>query len=339
MNRNYFISLLKLVLAYSVALGHLHLELVFFEAGYCVDYFFIISGFFLAGSFYSNKYASAGIYTMHRVKTIYSRYLFSFFVLFLYSYFSDPRVNFISKFIDSLPEILLLQNVGWFNGGINYPLWFLCDLIIVSHILFAMLVENDRLTLNVICPIISLLVGTYLMNVYQDHTITRWGVEFGFLYIPLCRCACFLSVGMIVYGISSRYCAQIFKTNDRDKKEKCLLYCVTCIVLLLFLYKKNTGTSYLLFIILFILSFSFYPDNRSIKKTFDSLSRIIDKISFQIFLNHAFIIYVTRMLAERNSWSNSYKITFLFLILLSLFSALSEWLIAKVINRWALISR
>ena len=33
-----------------------------------------------------------------------------------------------------IPEIFLVQNVGFFGGGINYPLWQMCALIVSSFL-------------------------------------------------------------------------------------------------------------------------------------------------------------------------------------------------------------
>lgn len=135
----------------------------------------------------------------------------SILYIFIYSnffgiYLSDGLGLFqlIDKFFKSLPEIFMLQNIGVFSGGINYPLWQLCTLLVVSHIMFSLLKWEKNVTLNVLCPLIAIGVYTYFANVYDVAAPKDWGVECQFVYIPLVRAAGNIAIGM--FGNDCFFC-------------------------------------------------------------------------------------------------------------------------------------
>ena len=163
MTRNYTIDCIKLLLSAMIACHHF--KGIFISSTTVVHIFFILSGFFLAQSFYRGKYGNDTFrYTCARLKRIYPYYLFAFFAYFLFTekriLITEP-ITFCKDFCNSFSEIFLLQNVGIFGGGANYPLWQLCTLLVVSHVLFSLMVHDEQLTANVFCPL--LFIGIYIL--------------------------------------------------------------------------------------------------------------------------------------------------------------------------------
>ena len=321
--RNFSIELLKLYFAISVALGHAHLgsTLPIISGGYAVLLFFVLSGYFLVNSFNSNKYPSAWHYSYARLKRIYPYYLFSFIVLFLYKNLQHTN-NFCTTFKDfltSLPEIFLLQNIGVFSGGINYPLWQLCTLIVVSHVLFALLICNKEATLNVICPLLSLSVFTYLSNAYGTGTPDSWGVECEFIYVPLVRAAGSISLGMFLnYPIK-----KMLKFLDSSTFSHLpLLMSVASIPLFVtFWLNRNNYTIVIPFSL--ILVCMFYSKGFFSKFFQKAIFSKLDKLSLAIYLNHAFIIHLFQYHANIYSGLSSLATDLLYLAILIMYSIIA----------------
>lgn len=176
MERNYSIDCLKILLAISIACGHFKGSVL--SSDLIVELFFILSGFFLVHSFYSGKYHGDALsYTGSRLKRIYPYYLLAFLILFISFKSADllHPIRFLSDFANAVPEVLLVQSIGVFSGGINYPLWQLSTLIVASHILFALMTKDDQITLNVICPLTAICSFTYFSNAFGTHTVEYWG--------------------------------------------------------------------------------------------------------------------------------------------------------------------
>ena len=160
MRRIYSIDFFKLLFAYFIALSHFGVA-TSPSAVSVVQIFYIISGFFLAKKFYSKSFSDGGKtynqwdYTKQHVASLYPHYIFSlimillfFAVRMLFVLFANPSFanlsNIIKLFYDVIPEALLLQNTGFFGGGINFPLWQLCALIISGYFIYALLCINEK---------------------------------------------------------------------------------------------------------------------------------------------------------------------------------------------------
>lgn len=284
---NVIVPFIKLILAYSVAMNHFMGHPILVSGGMSVNLFFIISGFFLANSFSTEKYKSVGLYSLHRVKSFYKQYIVAFLLLFVLTVFGLGHYRFVEvmkTIIDSLPEVFLLQNVGWFDGGINYPLWFLCNLIVVSHILFALLKYNAQLTVNVICPVIVLLFGAYYANAFGDHEVLTWGIIGKFIYIPLFRTACFLSIGIMLFYAKKRMDCEL----NINSLIAILLFVIN---LSFFILAGDTTKAYIPFIILLLSTFYItYSDN--LYNFLCKVRKNADDLSLVIFFNQVLIIRI-----------------------------------------------
>ena len=177
MKRNYSVDFVKFLFAVMIAIGHFTGVDGIISGGKIVNLFFVMSGYFLVNSFNSGKYENSWQFTFQRIKRIYPYYIFAFIIIFLGIYLSEGLGIFqlIDKLFKSLPEIFMLQNIGVFPGGINYPLWQLCTLIVVSHIMFSLLKWEKNLTLNVLCPLMAIGVYTYFANAYDMAAPKDWG--------------------------------------------------------------------------------------------------------------------------------------------------------------------
>ena len=286
--RNYAIDVIKLIFAMFIAIGHAYIELI--SSDVIVHCFFILSGYFLVKSFDSGKYSGNSYkYTKARFFRIFPLYISALTCYFLILVIQN-NINcnyFFMKLKNIVPEIFLLQNTGFFiTGGINYPLWQISVLFIVSFILFGLLSFNRSLTLTVICPLITLTGFSYWQNLYNSHEIHRWGVEFGFIYVPLIRGIAAMSLGMISYDIISDIVAYIKKNNIKPR------YIYLGAFISIFYYFINNDNSLAFFGFFGILIVCLSP-NGLINTVFNrQFFSCCEKLSLSVYFNHAIILQI-----------------------------------------------
>lgn len=282
--RNYAIDVIKVLFAIIIALGHY--GLAFGDSGLIVNLFFVISGFFLVKSSMSSKYKDTWDYTISRLKRIYPYYFWAFFIMALSSCIQNQEsfIESIKTFGHAIPEMLLLQNVGIFDGGINYPLWFLCECIIGSHILFALVKWNCNITLNAICPMIFICGTAYFVNNDVDVWLGTFG---GCLALPLLRAFVCLALGMAIYTPITKILEKIQKYTTRKANILMGIYGIVCLAIC-YIDRKDKYISLLSFCLLML--FLLYP-GEWLKSIFNhKIFRHCEKLSLGIFLNHAVII-------------------------------------------------
>ena len=328
MKRSYSIDFIKFIFAIAIAIGHAHYSESIISSGLIVNLFFVLSGYFLVNSFESEKYDNSWQYSFQRIKRIYPYYIFAFIVLFMYTNLCKKLdvVSLSKLFFKSLPEIFLVQNVGIFPGGINYPLWQLCTLIVVSHIMFSMLKWDKQFTINVICPIVAIGVYTYLSNVYDSGVPNDWGVEYKFLYVPLIRAAGSLAIGMFANYPIKR--CLVWLENNKNKLLPITVSLLGMCAGVVFWLNRNSYSSIIPFLVVIISML--YTKSVYSRMFRARIFRKLDKLSLAIYLNHAFVINVYDKMSDVWLKSGYEKTNIMYLILLIIYSMIMLWLVDAV---------
>lgn len=282
--RNYSIDLLKFYLALVVAVIHTPFAHSFptFEGGYVVAMFFILSGYFLVQSYGSGKYATPWQYTMNRVKKLYPYYFGAFVIMFVYMNHSAGLRNMVLEFCRSLPELLMLQSIGIFSGGINYPLWQLSTLVVVGHILFGLIQWDRKLTVNVICPAAALLCYTYYIRV------SGGAEESPFVVTTVVRAAAGLCLGMFLYDPINLVVKKL-----EESPWKGMPVFASCVSLFLILVMWTSRMSYgVLLPFVGLVIGMLYPRGIWAKLFQNQRWRWLDRLSLGIYVNHALIVRI-----------------------------------------------
>jgi len=330
MKRNYSIDLLKFYFAITIAIGHAPFGASFpvISSGKVVMLFFVLSGYFLVGSFLSGKYSSAGQYSVRRISRIYPYYLFSFIAQFVYlqALSGNGLRNAVLSFFRSLPELLFLSGTGLFDVPLNYPVWHICCLIVASHIFFGLLIWNRQLTLDVICPVLALLSFTYLTM----DDVDMMGRLGNFLYVPMMRAAGGIALGMFLYPPIQK----ILKTLESSTlPELPLLVSVSAILLALVLW-TNRMTFALIFPFIGILICFLYPKSIYARlschpRLMPLLSRL-DKLSLVIYMNHALIVRIFEQFPKVYTDISFIPPDFLLMVAVFLYCIASIWLVDRI---------
>lgn len=297
MKRKYSLDFFKLLFAYLVALSHFGTA-VSPNGDVLVHFFYVISGFFLARKFYTKSYSDQAKaynqwnYTLDHVKTLYPHYLFSLVVLagyFLVVEFrillSQPSLHqvntIIQKLADLIPEFLLLQNAGPFNGGINYPLWQLCALLIGGYFVYALLCFNEKLSRELIFPAGILMIQALLVT-----GVDIWS-PFAFFHLPLLRAFSPLCIGVLTY---------YFTTTDyytKIKEQTVAFNLISVFSVFLIFVLDDYHNLYLITFVIVLLAI--FDENSWINRVLNRrLFRSFGNFSYAIYLNHALIAYVLK---------------------------------------------
>lgn len=221
-----------------------------FKSGYLVvEFFFILSGYLLMDSFL-RKPKTATQYTIDKLKRVYLEYFIALCFAFLYFGVLPDLIVRHSISIESIfkfiSEALLIQNVGIFNGGFNYPMWYFCVLIVGGYFLYYLISCNKNLAIHFLIPIISLATLTYLCNL--QNTFENFETQ-GVFYIPLFR-------GIAEMGIGIILCA--FANSRYNKMHRSIwIDCLVIIAILLTFYIFVNGGRFDKFAII-IFSFLVY---------------------------------------------------------------------------------
>lgn len=347
MKRIYSFDFLKLILAIEIALYH-YGETSIPGAFTAVEFFFILSGFFMAKKFFSSDENGAAPkpyeYTKSHIKSLYSYYIFALIVIYIYLFLNQflhslnnigsvtqIAGDYISRLYNSIPEVFLLQDSGIFTRDVvNYPTWQLCVLIIVSHFIYTLLYYNKKLTINILCPLLAILVYGYLSS-SELYATSAWATD-GCFYIPLLRCLGALCIGVILYKLAEKIIPAII-----SKKVTFLFNAVTLLSCVLLPIMETQNNIHLILSCLIILGCYYEKSwinvllNRNIFKSFG-------KLSYSVYLNHALLIYVFTdaeyfLNLYLNIKINEAVIKSIFVIVLLAYSVLTTWLVGKITQR------
>lgn len=290
MKRNYCLDVLKFYFAITIAVSHAPFGASFpaIASDKIVMLFFVLSGFFLVSSFDSGKYAGAGQYTWRRLSRIYPYYAFAFVASFLYMnlYPGCSIRAVVLDFFRSLPELFLLNGTGIFGGPLNYPVWHICCLMMVSPIFFGLLVWNRQLTLDVLCPGAALVIFSYLTR--EDAEI--WGWQSAFVYLPMLRAVGGIALGMLLNSPVKK----AVKWLEESPLPAMPALISLAVIPLLLIFWTNRMTLALLIPYVGILICLLYSKNyfaRLLQKPLLSkLCAGLDRLSLLIYVNHSLIL-------------------------------------------------
>ena len=281
--RNYSIDFLKLYFALIIAVWHTPFPASFpvFDTSYVVCMFFILSGYFLVASFDSGKYRNPWDYTMNRVSRIYPYYFAAFLVMYLYTQRNSGLRTLVPEFFRSVPEMLMVQNTGIFSAGLNYPLWQLSALIVVSHILFALLGWNRQVMLNAVCPVVGICALNYYLRVHVRAELPGSP----FVETALLRAAAGLCLGMTLYEPVKRVLKHLEESSCR-----CIPVVVSAVSLFLLpVLWTNRMTYNVLLPFVGIMICMLYSRSIWANLFRSSKWRWMDRLSLGIYVNHAVV--------------------------------------------------
>lgn len=185
MKRNIPIEFFRFVFICFICLWHFNNVATFLKHGYiAVEFFFILSGFYLYKNYRKNPKTDTFDYVLGRAKKLFPPFLISFLLLvvldrkqyiYLPEYISPDSI--LEKYFIHFPELFLCQGLT-FRSGINFPLWFVSVLLFASGVLHSMLKNYGEKSINLFFPVMSLFGFHYIiaegLHISPEHSSFYW---------------------------------------------------------------------------------------------------------------------------------------------------------------------
>lgn len=293
MKRIYSIDFFKLLFAYLIALSHTSIRIPGYECA--VVFFFILSGYFLARKFYNKKAAnipySGAQYTLDHIKSLYPHYILSLAVMFVYFFLRNtyyihagipaavPWADMPAKIYNLIPELFMMQNIGFYDGGLNYPLWQISTLVISGYFIYTLLRYNEKLSTQIIFPVAILLIQVYLKG-----DIDTFGTV-GIFYIPMVRAFSAISFGVLVFKLLH---SEVYTKNFAQHKLTLNICSILALITVFVLHDNQILLITSVFIIAALIEPTSWLNKIFNHKIFSSFG----ELSYAVYLNHALVIWI-----------------------------------------------
>lgn len=284
-SRNYAFDGLKLLFIFIVAIHHTgFLNKYMFHGYMSVDFFFIVSGYMLMRTATLKPKLSVKGYSLQRFEKIYPHYLFSFIVFFILSVIYKFKEVNGAFFFKGLTEMLMVQNLGIFSGGYNYPCWYISVLFYSGILLYFLLKHLPQKVFYIIGIFCSITVYGYI-SYFNNGILEIWDTVFVF-YLPLWRGIAGIITGMLIYILHQKI------DFNKYKNLFCILEVLSLVTILVLMCIPQNIDLFILIAIIFLIVAIGNP--RSLISRFSNNSIVLRGIRYEyaIFLNHAVVISV-----------------------------------------------
>lgn len=332
-NRNGAIELWRFILI--GAIGIMHFSNSYYGASpylagayVATEFFFIVSGYLLLSSFYKNKAREEKInawhFTFHRIKSLYPCYLLSFLVLFCFIMVQDKASlsTWITNLSQSAWELSFLQISGLKGFRLfNYPAWYISAMLIVGYFIYALLEVNEKRFVKLYMPLAVL--GIYCFFSKNAENIDVWGgAKILDISDALMRALAGMSLGGICYCTS-----HLIKEKQLSRIVRLLLSIGELAAFLFSIYLMNQkGHTQIDFYIILLLAvgvtLSFSEQTILTKLLSKQFVIWIGKLSYPMFLNQIFVIYLIGAYLKNLSYSTGIIIFMIMLVVISLIELL-----------------
>ncbi len=328
--RSHAMDGLKLLFMLIIVVYHSGYFYDHFQRGYmAVELFFMISGYMLMRTLRNKPQLTTGAYYRNRLVKLYPHYLFSFLVMFLATSVYRAGTISWSMLLRSLPEMLMVQNLGIFPGGVNYPCWYLPVLVYGGMLVFFLGRSLSRKWFCILGTICSIAVYSFILSLTggKMETFARVGI----FYLPFWRGVAGLFCGAILYELHEllQNVFQKYSTAFRVIELSGLVGAIG----LMFCHSVFDGP---ILISIFFLLLS-VGSEKSILEQWSQCHFVSGAIQYEyaVFLNHAFVIsMVGKVIVARFDPSPVLKLTILLVALVG-YSIVTETLIQKGVNMFS----
>lgn len=302
---NGIISLWKFIFSLVIMIYHTNTffpdnKIPIFKGGYIgVEFFFLVSGFFLAKKSLSGEYNKKEIgietfkYIWNKIKSFFPYILVSVIGATIILLIFDENFK-IHDLVNDIWNILLLKQFGFRAPYTINTLWYLSVMLISILILYPLVKKYKENFIILISPLIVIFSLGYLNHIQLSisHYYSVWK---GFFYTGTLRGFAEMNLGMILYLTHLN-----LKDIQYTKFGKTILTIVShfmLIVILCTITFVNTPKRYdyvmLLMIAVAILIMS-SEKTYEYKTLSNKYVFYLERLSLPIFINHPFIITIER---------------------------------------------
>lgn len=299
----------KLVFAVIVFLYHSNkiIENAFpFIRGYIsVEFFFIVSGFFMAVKIRSDD--RKGLYTptdrfmKHKIHGIFKVFFAAFLIGFagreilaqtgIFTAARDFMMSFYEVGFARLYGLIIVKHF-------NSPTWYISAMLIAMVVLYPLAAKFKRPFFTVASPVITLFCWAFLCQKFGTINVAEAVDSNGFIMAGVIRAFAGLALGLFI----NECCSRLKEKNVRPSKAGKVIFFfaeVFCIIWILFYmqyaeklkWKRIYDFGIALVIAVFV--FLVFSELTGIKDTLSNLDfSILSKLSLYLYLSHRIATYI-----------------------------------------------
>lgn len=298
-----------------------------------VDFFFILSGYFLMQQFMqkqdakgSNAAQNAIQYTKQRYFKLLPYYIFAAGLAIMLNAIMGCDISLGSFLKNNVWELFMLEGFGITDGLIVGPGWFCSSLLIAGCAVYFLLSKNRAFYINLIAPFALMVTFVYMYHHFgnlnrwlQVDTIISTGTLRGFAELGL-GCICFEIVSAVKPKIRRRFmvCSALI--------EIIAIAFVMCVIY----SAEMDGYDFVCVLIMALAIVSFSLGNSILSSLLNnSFSVYLGKISVSIYLNHVVLAKINWFQLLSWSWTQSF---FAYLGITIVFSCLSTEVVNSIVR-------
>lgn len=300
-----------------------------------VDFFFVLSGFFLMRHFMCSDASSkedpailALKYTQKRYLRILPDYLLAFFLSFGLSVCLWDGNAPIRMLENNFWELSMLEAFGFTESLMVGPGWFCSALLIAGFCVYYLLARNQKLYTCVIAPISMFVILAWMSHSFGN--LNRWLQFDTFISTGTLRGFAEMGLGCISYQLYI-----LLKEKNIGSKTGSTIFeffCMCYIVYIMFKIGPSQNDFVCIFVMAALISSLFLGKSLWSKILNIPLSQFLGTISIGIYLNHVILAKVNWYgLCARLGFS-WYTTLIIYLLVVVLFSAISTHFIKVFIQ-------
>ena len=298
-----------------------------------VEFFFMLSGYFMAAGIDKNKKpVPLGTDT---VRFVWKKYFSIFwyhiiaFIGLVVSYMIINKVVIADKWLDVIPGALLITRSGIRFFDINGVEWYISAMILVMAAMYPVAKKHFEVYAKAIAPISALLIYGWLIQKYQTLSGTTIFEEFGFRC--MWRAAAGLNAGMFMYCCVKALKKGSWSTGEvrAAKIARVLMFTFVGVYAMFRSPKRYEIYIVLIIFIALTLCFTFPFENA---KWLDSKAvAYLGRLSLPLYLNQNLAILLGKTFFGR--YSDAFLVTMIVIIDFAL-SAFCLWIGAKLTKKF-----
>jgi len=336
------IDLWKLIYAFLiVALHSMYLPVkadrTFFHGGSIgVEFFFIVSGFFMAHSAgrikeYDDLAKETKTFLWRKINIFFPYMVFGFCISVVARtlYKDGGIVALIKNCVNGIVELLLLRSSGFGKVFFNGPAWYLSAMILSMAILYPFILKKGKFARQIICPLLSAFILGYL---YQKYGHFRAQDTFDVFFVKgMVRGFAEISFGVVCYEIYLW-----MKKYKFTMLSRIIFTIIEYGSLFAIILYSNTETCWdmdCVSVLLMGMAIIIAASNLSIFSNFWSnlkISKYFGKFSLLLYLNHIYWVWIFAVIGL----NMEYEEMFICYMIAAVCSALICWVVVDWVKRF-----
>lgn len=320
-------------------------EVFFFKKGFIlVEFFFMVSGFFMAKSLYGLRekpIKSLGEETWHftlkKAGRIFIPYALAFGIHFVIRMIIE-EVEIKDALIEasmSIRELTMTYSTGLITGRFhNGPTWYISAMILGMFILYPILRKYYDTFSKVIAPFFSLFIYAYLQREYKSINLSS---HFGeVICLGFLRGVCALSIGIFIFQLVKKATDSKITLNFAGKGALLLIeFGIVGYLLLITFHKRFSDHEFQYFSIILqaaLVFILFYNPIKINNKFIIRICKWLGELSLYIYLNHRVWTRVLEDAVTEEGWGKKQLLIVYFM--LTGISVVVTWAISFLLERF-----